>query len=223
MNPIVIILPHKAAQETFDRHLPFWEWHGLPVVVAQSSDAPVETRHQQFTYGPSCHSGADAINKIKAVLHWFAKSGHSHAAIFEYDSLLLQKRIEFPNGLTGVLMPNTEPSRFMAPRYPLVPWTVDRASVLRLLEITDRYPTIMEEGAGDRFMAAICQVAGVPVLPFSPPGYGEGTIQPLFSPTAGLLLDALQHGARAIHGIKDKAALDFIVQECRCLGIPLPV
>src|SRR5208337_763231 len=146
-HPVAMVLAHGRAQDVFDRHLPLWKSHGVPVVVCTPEDEPIQTQEEKWVYGLQSHSGVHSRSRLIYFLSRFVNfTDHTHAVLFEYDSFCLQPdiRLHMGNGVFGILSSSMEPQRFISLRYPLPPWTVDRESAKALLEVAQRYP-IMEE------------------------------------------------------------------------------
>lgn len=206
---LCIVLGHGKQQAVFDRHLPYWENLGLPMLIGCPDDDPLQTNHTRFFTGPSSKNGPLAKRRLINLLKRINSERCNYAVVFEYDSLCLLDKLEPRHGFRGVLKANSEPERFYAPRYATAPWMIDRATVVALLNAAATYPEILEEGMDDRLLSAWAWLARVPVV-----GHGErGASENTFTPTLwSNLYDAVRSGAKWVHGVKCQSALDMVTQ-----------
>jgi len=205
---VAIVLTHAEAKETTERHMSFWRNHGFPIWMISPTDHPLALPgdHQTFHLGLDSYAGARKAQKIVAILKMFCASQYAHAVWFEYDSICLHQTISPASGLWGCLAQNTEPLRFISPRYAVPPLVFDRASAKAMLAAHARYPEILEGGFDDRFLSGLAHISGVPISGNLPGTYAQNTITKRdYEP----LRDAIiKHDAAWIHGLKDKDSLD---------------
>lgn len=214
MSMSVTILAHQDAQDVFHRHYPFWR-----AVTAESymvivpSQQTISARHFAcVALGQAGHACYGSIERLRFMLHHFAcDPAKTHHFVCEYDAIPIGTAVRESQGLTGIVMANTEPQRFMAPRYVTPPWLIDHQSAVRMSKAAQDYPEIYEEGFADRYLSALAMIAGVPILPFQAHGFSRNTI--LFPEHREQLAAAIKQGARMFHGIKSDAVLSFIQNE----------
>lgn len=206
-------MAHGREQATFDRHLPFWEAHKLPILVVSPEDDPVKTRHQMLLTARASHSGDEALGRLKCMIEALCRTTFRYHLIFEYDSICLDpERVKFQPGLYGNLFKNLdgkEISNFMAWIYPNPPWLVDINSLRKMRNVMNEYP-ISEHGFADRFLAALAVCAGVPILHHIPRGYSRAPLE--LGAHWKELKQAISKGGRMIHGIKTESVLNRVVE-----------
>ena len=223
MKLSLTILAHGAAKETFMRHLPLWQAldPDYAVLMCPKNDSitfsSVDVGAKVFVgsatlvelaVGSAEHAGRDSILRLKKVLNHLADlDGITHHLICEYDSFSLASTIKPQTGFTGNLVANNEPCRFMTPRYANPPWLIDHMSLFQMQRAAEHYTDVWEEGYADRYLSAIAHLAGVPILPYDPPGYTQETIHERDWPS---VIEAIHFGATMIHGVKDDETLELV-------------
>lgn len=206
---VVIVLAHHGVEDTVLRHFPLWQAHGYPVWLVSPTDAPltIEAGDRQLKVGRSGKIDPVTCDRIMAVFDEFMQSKHNRLAMFEYDSFCLQKELSIGTGLSGILHLNSDPMRFMAPRYVQAPWLLNRLSVQRMISTYRTFTNIKEEGSADRFLSALAHVSGVPI--FNSNGVGYDTVVP--DNIIHLAAHIIRGGITHIHGIKDEWALKMVL------------
>jgi hypothetical protein len=208
----VTVMGHGAVQATFDRHVPLWRALNsqVNIVISPQNDA-LKTKAWPGVV-PKClgqaqRHGPDSVTRFLWIFKTLARIPCSHHLIFEYDSVSLSPVIPEQAGLSGILGVNTEPWRYIAPRYPHPPWLIDHASLLDLQRVALRYPDVTEEGWADRFLAAWAHLAGVPILSYRPPGYSDDSMEVTDAMKMHNLEHTILRGGRMFHGFKDAEVL----------------
>lgn len=223
---LVVVIGHKGStmgtavlgeepdpamtQAIFDRHLPFWEHHGWPIIVITPKTKPLDTTHERIFCGDHGHSGANAYSRVHCLLKLLSERRYRFAIIHEYDSICLDQSPRMRIGLCGNVWPNYDPSRFMTLRYANPPWTLDRRSAVAMWEAMNRWPDVEEEGFNDRLLPALAEIAGVPMLGFNNEGYSNDTL--LERDRDMLEFRIKRKRACWIHGIKTEAALNVVLK-----------
>lgn len=209
----VAIIAHGSAQQTFDRHLKYWEALDPRLSVYCPADDAVNTSHTRILSGNRGRATGDSIKRLRKILKDFLETEEKFLVIFEYDSICLEPEwLQVDEGiLYGNAMMNLDP-RFIAPRYLNPPWMMSRDVAFALDSAADRYPSIFETGEVDRWISAMAHLAGVPMLDFSPRGFTRGTIGHEHLPE---MFAAIYDGASMIHGLKHGVLLDRAVTYSR--------
>lgn len=205
MSSIVAVIAHGGHNDIFIRHLPFWLAHRLPVVVYHPDvDSPMVTHKCQYIpIGGNGHHGANVVVRWKRLLDdWVRRE--CDVTCFEGDSLCLGRTLPPCRGLTGILWHDKE--GFIAPIYPNPPWSMDKASILKMWMAWQDCPFIEEDGQADRILGALAHQARVPIVRYKPTSFSRATIMPSDYPE---LIQALSKGARMIHGIKTEECLNI--------------
>lgn len=214
MSLSLTVIAHGAAEDVFWRHVPYW--HKVKadyrLVIAPFDDPIKSCPWPQNKVGTSAHSGREADKRMRWLMQYLFGISADYHLVFEYDSIPLKPHFALTNGFVGNLQPNHEPTRFIAPRYANPPWMIDRGSLQHMGRIMQAYQDVYEEGFADRYLSALAFLASVPILPHSPPGYTQGTINPRNAQHMDQMRAAIKAGGVMIHGIKSEEVLDAAVQ-----------
>lgn len=200
---------NSMSQDVFDRHLPYWEHHGWPVIVISHRDNPIKTKHELILCGDNEHAGVSGYRRIYAMLELLASRRHAFAIIHEWDSICLEPNPVLKLGYTGNIWPNRDPSRFIAYRYANFPWVIDHESAKAMFATMRRYPSIEEEGFHDRLLPALAEMSRVPLFGFGNLGMSNDTL--LERDRDELSRKILNYRACWIHGIKSEGAFNVVI------------
>lgn len=204
MNTITVVSAHGQGIAAFERHLKYWKGD---VLVVSPTDDPVEFPDGDvIKCGLAQHNGRESWKRFQIIISYLQNDTWDWCVMHEYDSFCLDPKLPEHPGFYGNLWENRESPKYMAPRYANPPWTFDRESFLRMAAVAARYPGIYENGEADRYWSALAFIAGVPILPYDPPGFSRGLIDEK-KKTIQALRKAIYAGAYAIHGVKSKWAL----------------
>ena len=209
MNVGVVITAWGGGQQVFDMLAPFWEMHGLPILVACPKNSRVSTKHRVFCYGMADHTGPAAIARWVNLLNFLWTEPHDIWVIFEYDSLCLDPQLYVRPGFYGIDRPNFEGARFMASHYLGPPWTIDRESLRRLRQVANVHHEVYEHGCDDRYLAALAMIAGVPMLNHDRAVYIPGAV--ITSGHYDMVRKAIRGGGTYVHGVKTQECLNAVV------------
>lgn len=215
MSMLCVINGYGGMQETFDRHMPFWQSHGLPILVNTPANDPLTSKHPRIVFGYSSYCGPYTPPRWINLFNELVKKPHSHFVIFEYDSLCLLKKIKPTNGWRGIACHNSDFRKFLSGRYAMAPWVVDKQSLFLMLSAFNRYPDCLEHGSDDRFCAALAMIAGVPILNHTEGVFTDNTIMPSRFPELAHCIE--HHDVRWIHGVKCQGCVDTIM---KAWGLP---
>lgn len=199
MNLQIVIIAHGNGQAAFDRHLGYWLKHMAEMLICSPEDDPVKTHLRVLPVAGAQHNGMQALVRLMALLHALESRDWNICRIYEYDSFDLNPTIVEERGFFGVPRANVESPKFTAPVYANPPWTFDRASFEEMLGKARAYPSLSEAGEADRWLSALAYLAGVPILPYDPPGFSQGTIG---AGDIENLRTAIYMGTTVLHGIK---------------------
>jgi hypothetical protein len=103
-------------------------------------------------------------------------------------------------GLFGNIVENVATGRFLAPRYANPPWLIDVRSLGVMAGTAKESPALYEEGEADRYLSALAQLAGVPILPFDPADYSQAHLE---AKHLHELRTVIHQGGTMVHGVKD--------------------
>lgn len=205
-STLLIVLAHQQVQGIFNHHLPLWERMGMDLVVLTPKDAPIVHRNR-LMMGKAGYADPNMAERAWRLLQFCSTLNYDGYVICEYDSFCLSKSVPLISGFNGIYVRSTDPpGRFIADAYLLPPWTIDRDTASRMLNVAVRSSYIYEGGWTDRLFAAWAQRAGIGLGGLR--GFGADTIR--MDRHEEQLNDALRKGAKWIHGVKDDAALKYL-------------
>lgn len=217
MKARIIIFAHGAYQSMFDMNLPFWESHSFPILVVCPIGHPIKSTHQVVELGGIGSSGPQMIERhIKAMIH-SALEHSDYYVFFECDSLCISKELPLKSGLWGNTFRSVDPDyghhqeKWITWQYLNFPWIIDHASMCRIICTSLMFPEMQEGGFVDRWIAALAQCAGVPMIRFSPRGFTRSVIDFNNPENASEIEAVIKAGGTMFHGIKTKTDLDFIL------------
>lgn len=210
MNPLIVILGHGAAQETFDRHLPLWEAHGYPMLINSPLDDPLSCRgRHEFLAGYSAHNGDLLYWRIYDLFDYlYRRTDYDQFVLMEYDSFLLDPIIRPVKGIQAVLCDNTE-VRFKEPKYCIPPIQMDSESLYRLNMEAHKEEGPCCFGFLDRIITHWAAKAKIRLEAWQPTGIAIAKID---VEHLKYVRDAIRGGVSALHGVKDRATLDLVLQ-----------
>lgn len=212
-----------GAQLAFDRHLPFWRAHGLPMIAMCPSDSAVRTGLNTLLIGKRGHHSAEANGRFRMLLTALSKLGNfDRHVIFEYDSLCLVPELPYVknHAVCGIAFRDDRPVRhFQLSNVPFEgkifihpPLIMTTVTILRVLESMRKLPYDAENGMWDRMLGLACERADIPVYSFREKGfaYSQNTIKHPHEISEAC--EAARNGAVLFHGIKQKEVLEAIVK-----------
>jgi len=219
-NTLIVVMAHKEAQETFDRHLPYWEAHGSPIVVWCPSTALVKTSHEQLGFGTPSHHDAEANRRFKAMCRMcLSKTEYDRFVIFEYDAICVRK--DFPWGTDPLEIRGS----WFHDKYKTCggtgwrghwfchpPFLIHRPAMEKIVSRQETFPDDIEAGNWDRMFGTAAEEEGLGM-------YNLRSTVPPVAYTAnsfehGYYHEALAYaksGAYMFHGIKTPYQLDSIL------------
>ncbi len=208
MSLLVVIQAHGKAQAIFDRHLPLWLHHNVPILVQCPEDDPVITALPKIAVGKSSHDGPFSYDRMVALLDALLETPADSFMVCEYDSFCLSRTLRIlPGVLAGNMWDDFDPPGYWGSnRYPNPPWLFDR-QVARDLKLAAASSPSIEGGHADRLLAYWAKRAQIPLVALGSLGYSEFTIGPDKQTPC---LEAVRNGARFIHGVKSEQLLKCI-------------
>lgn len=165
MKAALVVMGHRAVQDTIDRHMPYWRRTGLDILGTNPQDGTIWPADvESMAYGVNAHCGRDSAVRLLNVFKWIANSPERpFYCVIEYDMLVLKPYIPPSNVVYTHSDVNKEGDRFKHKFYNPPPWIVTNkvASVIhqtgeKLLNYND-----FEEGYNDRFIARILSKSGL--------------------------------------------------------------
>lgn len=231
MTTLVCIMGHRECQETFDRHLPYWQAHGCDMVIFCPEDSIVNTRgHFLWAYGPKGHHSASANRRFKELLNACCKTSYDRYVIFEYDALCLTPAIPFfyemskerylrpkdgkdfdrPYLCGNVFHDNTPDKKFKGSTFVHPPLIMTRAGLCIIADHLNMLPDDAELGFWDRMLGLACENAGIEPMDFMAKGlgYARNSIEPQHYEE---VWNAAGDGRIFWHGVKTEGALARIL------------
>lgn len=217
-NAAIVVFAHDDYQAMFDMNLPFWEAHGFQILVVCPKGRPVETRHHVEEFGKIGSHGPQMVERHLKAMQAVMEFRHtSHYVFFECDALCITKELPLKNGLWGITFRNIHNGYGMFQedwitwQYLNFPWVIDHDSLTKFVDVALRYPDVIEGGFVDRWVAAIAQAAGVPMVRFSPRGFSRSKINLEDPEEMEELRRVVQSGGTMFHGVKNRPELNRIL------------
>jgi len=177
---------------------PTWEPFVKRIIILTPEDEPIAGA--DIIYGKAQHFGPLSIQRMRRALE--IATEYPSIILTEPDVMLFGPIDVQEDELVGsYVCINTDP-RFKAPTYPHAPWVATGRTFGKLLAEMDG---INEDGFGDRVVALAALRAGVTLRGV---GYSRNAID-----TPQILAEAVaavNAGALAVHGIKDKQVADSL-------------
>lgn len=223
MSTLITIMAHGdySAQQCFDRHLPFWRSHGLPITVMCPEDSEVRTGLPMIKIGTKQHHGPIANGRFRMLLKTLMLTEHDEFVIFEYDSFCLTPELPIiSDGVYGISFIDTRQIRDSGYRDGCVfegtlfihpPLMFNRATIGRVVGALDTLGDHCECGLWDRYLGLACQRYDIPVNCLREGGlaYSENTIGRDYG--LGPACEAAINGAIYWHGVKSEITLNAIL------------
>lgn len=204
------IAARAAEAETLNRHWVYYCATGIPIIGVTPSDEPASFKEgvPVIYAGKAGHHGPDAIARLQNAYRALLQTPYMNFALLEYDCVIFREDIVFPvEGIMSNIMFSNDPA-FQEKKFPHGMWTMSRHTMSMLLRTMEEHPEVAESGMGDRYIAVIARLAGVPLL-HEPKSYSRNSLdKPEFIVQAR---EALKNGAKWIHGIKTKEQLDAVL------------
>jgi hypothetical protein len=204
MSLQVVVIAHGNGIAAFKRHEKYWLAHRAPVLVLCPEDDPIDCQ-DCLAVGKATRAGMDSIYRLNALFRSLDCRSWERCVIYEYDSFSLDGKLPEGRGFWGNIKPNMESPKMMAARYANPPWCFDRESFDAMNEVRKQFD-LYEEGEADRWLSAHAELAGIPILNYSPNGFSRGTISQQKKDINKLRV-AIYQGATMIHGIKQEWVL----------------
>lgn len=207
MKTQIVVSSYAGAAPVFDALKPYWLAHKSPILVGSPENDKHLTEFENVYLEASSHHGPSSTRRMRRLFKLLGEREWDNCIIFEYDSFFLKPFTQIHRGFHAILFENQESPKYMAPRYGLPPWSFDRLSFDKMLQVMNDFPSIYENGYDDRFICALAFLANIPVLSYDPPGYASDTLKPHHLDD---LKKHVQSGTTAIHGVKQEWMLRAI-------------
>lgn len=212
MNPLrtfTVVMAHAEAQQTFDRHLQYWQRNGSMRMVMCPADSIIRTDYPVLAIGRKSHHGAMANHRFKELLGHLLMLDFDRFIIHEYDSLCVDDVPALDSvRFWGNVWTNTEPHRFMSSHYFHPPLIIPKDSLARLVWSLIQIPDEAELGFWDRLIGLAVDRSNVAFGSYDRIGFSRNTIEPGDIPAA---VAARKAGATMFHGVKTEEVLNAIV------------
>lgn len=212
-------MAHKEAQDTFNRHYPFWKQLGGDILVVHPTDSkvilPEREKIMAMEFGKAAHTGVQSIVRFRSILEHMNGLGYDRSAFFEYDSFCLGEFPEMKGAMMAPVFRDNSPERgFEGTTFCHPPLFFTPFGLSAVTEVIKTMPLTAEGSVWDRFLGLAIERANLE--PFDLLGAGmafcDNTIHPARHPALAL---AVRNGSRMFHGVKDEATLKVILEANR--------
>lgn len=211
-NTLVVIMAHQGGQETFNRHLPYWETHQCDILVYSPSNAPILTTHQQLLWGHATHHSDHANERFVFLLKVLTKMHYDGFIIFEYDAICLDPQFLPTQAMlcsygANIFHDNRPERGFKGTTFTHPPLWFTRNGLLSIVE--HNLPYTEELGFWDRWLGYCLERIGAKPYDWlsEGKGYAKNTIEPADYDNMAC---AIRHGAVMLHGVKSAECLAVI-------------
>lgn len=212
MSLLLCIHSYPGANHLIEAHWPFWEKSGADLIIGIGTEGggckwPAGAEHVEI--GPDHYiAGAHLPKRLIDTMRFMLCLNFDRFCIAEWDCLFFKPLPEF-SGMGGFHAGNRSEG-MKTEKYFHTPWCFDVESGNAFLKKADELLPLVtgHEASPDVFFGWVCQEAGLSVAqPWS--GFTRNTIES--AADAELARDAYRNGAMAIHGIKGRTTLDYIL------------
>jgi hypothetical protein len=234
MKNISIIMAHKQAQETVERHLPFWEKENPNILFTCPQDSMMSLPNYNIVeIGKAAHHSSEAIRRFKSILRFMTTIRSDWYTLHEYDSIIFGPVESLPSE-AGVLYCNQNPEHkppenwdpdnhpegwnhrgydgFKGFHFPHPPLRMDYDTLCKLSEAFDKEPDYCERGFWDRAVGYVCEKNKIKMIGWGELGCSHNTIHPGEGwPRCKWAVQRKKEGAICYHGIKDKEVLEALI------------
>lgn len=211
-NVIHLVMAHRDAQPTFDRHKHLWEKNGYPIIVICPEDNPVSTNHALIKIGSRQHHGKQAVDRFVKVINIGVEAGYPFILFDEYDSFCLEIPIKLMSmkGVHGFVWRDGDPKNGYKGNYFIhPPLLIDLESAVQIVQASETLRHMGDEkGFWDRWLGMVCEKQGIPMNTTEKFHFTRNTIE---QGHFGLLAESLKSGAKWFHGVKSKEAYNMIM------------
>lgn len=208
MKVLEVIMAHRDAQETFDRHLPVWLSLGLDMLVFCPEDSQVKTDLPMFTFGYACHHGPHSIERFRNLLLHLEKTDYDAFLVQEYDSFSLKSPAPpGPMVIQCNLFKTDNDIAWMGDAFTHPPLFFARSTLSRIIAASGIVSDHAERSFWDRWLGLVAKMGAIQLSGWF--GFSQNTIEPNQIEHA---VFAVKGGARHLHGCKTKACFDAIME-----------
>jgi len=215
-----VVMAHKQAQATFDRHARFWAHHDCDTLVFCPKGDEVVSPWPTISMGSRQHHGPMANKRFKWLIHFLAKLDYQWFLVQEYDSfcvspvvpIVSDQRIRQAMVVAGNVFTDNRPDRgFVGQTFIHPPLVISKSALIEVDKVMDKVPEWAEEGFWDRLLGFVIEQADImPVdMLHLNLGFAKNTITQKDHPE---LVKAICGGVRFIHGVKDPLTFEVIMQ-----------
>lgn len=213
-----VIMAHAepAAEDAFNRHLPFWRRHSSDISVMCPLDSQVKTGLPIMPIGTRGHNGPEANRRFKKLLEILTMMDYDRYVIFEYDSLCLSpdlpQRVSEP-GLWCNLFDEDQPTArgFKGSHFTHPPLVMDKGTLRDIVRRGEQVSDEAERGFWDRWLGLVCELGSIPMRGYGRLGFSKNTITESELPEA---VKAVHGGAVMVHGVKSENVLNKLYAAC---------
>jgi hypothetical protein len=220
MRTLITVMAHREAQDTFNRHFPFWWNLGHDMLVACPERQGVALPEMRggtgkrllttFNVGKAEHHGVQSILRFRAILEQMSGAGYDRYAFFEYDALCLANDLPpmFADVVGNVFTDSNTESGFVGGMFVHPPIMFTAPALEWLVKIMETQMSLADEkSVWDRWIGLALKKSNLTVgdLIQNGRGYSMNTIPP--EKHEELFL-AIRNGAVLVHGVKTPECLE---------------
>lgn len=211
MNVLAVIMAHHGTEEICRRHLPYWKKDASDLVFFSPANSVVDLPDQEiWAWGRASHHDTEANRRFIHVLEMAARTNFEYISVHEYDSLSLGAiPLRYGRLCGNVFKIGEVDPRFKGKFFIHPPLTMDRSTLIRVVDALHEVGAEAECGFWDRLLGYACERHGIEPFSFRAHGlgYAQNTIEPCHFAEAKA---AVANGAVMVHGIKTREAFNAV-------------
>jgi hypothetical protein len=222
MSILTVVLAHREAQETFDRHLPYWKAWTDKILVVTPEDSQIQTSEMQISHGKACHVGEEAVKRMRWMFRWLEGTDFNEFLVHEYDSIAFDRppifndqEYESAYAIQGNWFHTEDKKDWASRSFAHPPLAFRKSGLHALVAAIGQIPDHAERGAWDRWIGLATERHGIGQYNYCGNGsswYSANTIHEDKYPE---LARAVRNGARFFHGVKAESCLKVILENLK--------
>lgn len=210
----LVVQTYPGANDAVFRHYPYWKKGGADRIVGLVTDdgACKWPTEDMFVAGPNRYvDGAHLPNRLVQSLEIGIASGADDIVVIEYDAVFFKPLPKIVRDGIAMLPTGGSKPGYKCRRYFHNPWQMNAETAKQVIAAAKCMIALgeIENGMPDCFIGRLVDLTDIPTIENAYTRYTQNTIQ---SPAQ--LEDArkaYRAGVHAMHGIKTKEQLQFIV------------
>jgi len=214
-----IVMTHRDARQTVERHLPIWEGVTKNIIFASPEDSFMSEGkfvcgYPEIRIGKAEHNGELSAQRIIKIFEFALKQDWEYLLLNEYDSFALSLPGDVKpdkGGVSAAVYSQNKPIKFKGKFYLHYPMLFTREGMQKVYDKLETVKT-KDRYFSDRFIGRAVEYAKIPVknLLANKRAYTKNTIEPKHYTK---LRQEVKDGAVFYHGVKSIEVLKIITEK----------